>query len=151
MQSLSQTDLFSQLQKAQTIAVVGISNDPSKPSHYVSAYMQSKGYRIVPVNPKYALRGEKVLGQHCYARLTDIPSEIGTIDIVDCFRRTPDIEPITQDAIRIGAKGLWQQVGIDNTRATDLALQSGLWCVSDQCLMVVHRDLMGSSVLREGK
>jgi predicted CoA-binding protein len=135
----SDTDLQNWLRQSRTIAVVGISNDPSKPSHYVSAYMQQRGYTIVPVNPKYALRGEQVLGQTCYARLTDIPPDIGRVDIVNCFRQTADIVPIAQDAVAIGAKGLWQQVGIDNQVAIDLATQAGLWCVSNACLMVEHR------------
>jgi uncharacterized protein len=138
----SDTDLQRWLRQSRTIAVVGISNDPSKPSHYVSAYMQQRGYTIVPVNPKYALRGEGVLGQTCYAHLSDIPAEVGRIDIVNCFRQTAEIAPIARDAVAIGAQGLWQQMGIHNEVAIDLATQAGLWCVSNACLMVEHRRLL---------
>jgi uncharacterized protein len=133
------------LQSTRTIAVVGISDDPSKPSHYVSAYMQKHGYTIIPVNPKYALQGVKVLGQTCYAHLTDIPASKLPVDIVNCFRPTIDIVPIAQDAVAIGAKGLWQQVGVRSVEATAYAEQAGLWCVSDACLMVEHRRLIGSN------
>jgi uncharacterized protein len=143
MQSLPPSELIQQLRKAKNIAVVGISDDLSKASHYVSAYMQGKDYKIIPVNPKFALRGEKVLGETCWARLTDIPAELGPIDIVNCFRKTEDMLPVAQDAVAIKAGGLWQQVGIDNPDATQLALDAGMWCVTDQCLMVVHRNLIG--------
>jgi uncharacterized protein len=139
----SDLDIEHRLRQARTIAVVGISDDPSKPSHYVSAYMQTRGYTIIPVNPKYALRGEKILGQTCYAHLTDIPESKLPVDIVNCFRPTMDIVPIAQDAVTIQAKGLWQQVGVDSEAATAIAEQAGLWCVSDACLMVEHRRLIG--------
>ncbi|MFM2112029.1 MAG: hypothetical protein RLZZ271_689 [Pseudomonadota bacterium] len=142
MQSLSTEELTLRLKAAKTIAVVGISDDPAKASHYVSAYMQKKGYRIIPVNPKFALRGEQLLGERCYSRLTDIPVELHPVDIVNCFRKAEDILPIATDAIAVGAKALWQQMGIDNSEATQLALDAGMWCVSDQCLMVVHRNLL---------
>ncbi|MEN9886129.1 MAG: hypothetical protein RL758_707 [Pseudomonadota bacterium] len=142
MQSLSTTELTEKLRSARHIAVVGISDDPSKPSHYVSAYMQAKGYRIIPVNPKLALRGQKVLGEVCWAQLTDIPPDLHPVDIVDCFRKTEDMPPIAQQAVAMGAGGLWQQQGIDNPAATQLAVEAGMWAVSDQCLMVVHRSLL---------
>jgi uncharacterized protein len=143
MQSLSTPELAEKLRSVKTIAVVGISDDPVKPSHYVSAYMQAKGYKIIPVNPKLALRGERVLGEVCWAQLTDIPTSLGTVDLVDCFRKTEDMEPVARQAVAIGAGGLWQQQGIDNPAATQMALDAGLWAVSDQCLKVVHRNLLG--------
>jgi uncharacterized protein len=142
MQSLSTGELAEKLLKAKNIAVIGISDNPAKPSHYVSAYMQAKGYKIIPVNPKFALRRERVLGEVCWAQLTDIPPDLGPVDVVNCFRKTEDMEPVARQAVAVDAGGLWQQQGIDNPVATQLALAAGMWAVSNQCLMVVHRNLM---------
>jgi uncharacterized protein len=125
------------LQAAKTIAVVGLSAEPDRPSYGVARYMQAHGYRIVPVNPKYA----QVLGEKSYARLTDIPF---AVDIVDVFRKTPDVLPAAQDAVAIGAKCLWQQQGVENQAADALARQHGLVSVMDRCIKIEHARLLGS-------
>jgi predicted CoA-binding protein len=121
------------LKQAKTIAVVGLSADPTKPSHQVSQYMQSHGYRIIPVNPKYS----RVLNETCYARLSDIVSGT-TVDIVNIFRRPEAIPPIVDEAIRIQARGIWMQEGIVNIEAAAIARQAGLWVVMDRCIFRDH-------------
>ncbi len=125
------------LASCRAIAVVGLSADASRPSHGVARYLQQHGYRIVPVNPRY----EAVLGERCYARLADIPYPI---DLVDVFRRTEDVLPIAQQAIAIGAKCLWQQLGIMNLEADRLARKAGLDSVMDRCVEIEHAHLLGS-------
>lgn len=124
------------LTECRTIAVVGLSADPSRPSHGVARYLQQHGYRIVPVNPRY----EAVLGERCYARLADIPYPV---DLVDVFRRTEDVLPIAQQAIAIAAKCLWQQLGIMNLEADRLARAAGLDSVMDRCVEIEHARLFG--------
>lgn len=126
------------LRECKTIAVVGITDDPSRPSHYVARYLQAQHYRIVGVNPRYT----KVLGETCYPRLEDIAF---AVDLVDVFRRTDDVLPVAQSAVAIGAKCLWQQVGVVNQQAAALAQQAGLHSVMDRCLMVEHRRLMAGA------
>jgi predicted CoA-binding protein len=123
------------LQQTRSIAVVGISSDPSKPSHYVAAYMQARGYRVIPVNPRYP----EVLGERCYPNLQAIP---GKVDMVDVFRRAEDCPAIAEQAAAIGAKSLWLQLGIVSTEAEAIARQGGLQVVMDACLMVEHRRLL---------
>lgn len=123
------------LHKTRSIAVVGISTDPSKPSHYVAAYMQARGYRVIPVNPRYP----EVLGERCYPSLQAIP---GKVDMVDVFRRAEDCPAIAEQAVAIGAKSLWLQLGIVSAEAEALARQGGLQVVMDACLMVEHRRLL---------
>jgi len=106
------------LHEVRTIAVVGLSAEWHRPSFFAAKYMQDHGYRIVPVNPRYANASTDVLGEHCYAALTDIPFPV---DMVDVFRRTEDVLPIAQQAIQIGAKCLWQQIGVMNLEADALA------------------------------
>jgi predicted CoA-binding protein len=119
------------LQSTQTIAVVGLSDDPSRPSHYVSKYMQSQGYRIIPVNPTLT----SVLGERSYPTLKDIPE---AVDMVNVFRRPDAVPPIVQDAIAIGAKSVWMQQGIVHEDAGAAAEAAGLTVVMDRCLMVEH-------------
>jgi uncharacterized protein len=133
------TSLRSLLQNARTIAVVGLSNKPERASHDVARYLQAQGYRIVPVNPVLSANGAQVLGEHCYAQLSDIPF---AIDIVDVFRRTEDVPPVASQAIAIGAKCLWQQLGIDNPEAHAQAQAAGLQSVTDRCLKIEHRRLL---------
>lgn len=123
------------LQKAKTIAVVGLSSDPGRPSHGVSAYMQAAGYRIIPVNPNE----QEVLGEKSYARLEDVPEKI---DIVDIFRRTEDVPPVVESAITIGAGAVWMQLGIRNAEAAEKARAAGLAVVEDKCILVEHRKRM---------
>src|SRR5215212_3943947 len=98
------------LRSARTIAVVGLSAEWHRPSYFAAKYMQEHGYRIIPVNPRY----REILGEHCYAGLTEIPEKV---DLVDVFRRTEDVLPIARDAVAIGARCLWQQIGVCNVDA----------------------------------
>ena len=102
--------------------------------------MQEHGYRIVPVNPKYA----EILGEKCYASLTEAAASCGAkIDMVDCFRKTADIEPLAKDAIDIGASCLWQQLGVINAQADTLARAAGLDSIMDRCVKIEHGRLFG--------
>ncbi|TVY00649.1 CoA-binding protein [Cohnella terricola] len=114
---------------SHTIAVVGLSDDPSKTSHMVSEAMQRKGYRIIPVNPK----ATSILGETCYASLKDIPEPV---DIVNVFRRPEHTPPIAKEAVEIGAKTLWLQLGISNEEAAAIATEGGLNMIMDRCIKV---------------
>jgi predicted CoA-binding protein len=120
------------LKKYKTIAVVGLSSNPLRPSYEVSAYMQSAGYRIIPVNPNET----KVLGEESYARLEDVPEKI---DVVNVFRRAEEAPPVVESAIRIGAKVVWMQLGIENKGAAERARAAGLVVIEDACILVEHR------------
>ncbi|MFM2400109.1 MAG: hypothetical protein RL341_2266, partial [Pseudomonadota bacterium] len=133
---INDTAIKNILQTAKTIAVVGLSADPDRPSYGVARYMQAQGYRIIPVNPKYA----EVLGEKSYARLTDIPF---AVDIVDVFRKTADVLPVAQEAVAIGAKCLWQQQGVENLQADALAQEHGLLSALDRCIKIEHARLIG--------
>ena len=124
------------LRECRTIAIVGLSAEWHRPSNFVGKYLQQHGYRIIPVNPRYA----EVLGERCYANLTDIPEKI---DLVDVFRRTEDVLPFAQAAVRIGAKCLWQQIGVVNREADALARAAGLESVMDRCVKIEHARLFG--------
>ena len=124
------------LSAARTIAVVGLSNKPDRASHEVANYLQQHGHRIIPINPTYA--GESILGEHCYATLTLAAREHGVIDIVDCFRKSGDILPIAEQAVAIGARCLWLQLGIVNEAAARLARKAGMMVVMDHCLKLEH-------------
>jgi len=128
------------LRECRTIAIVGLSADWFRPSHFAAKYMQQHGYRIVPVNPRYATNGGTVLGERCYASLTDVPH---SIDIVDVFRRTEDVLPIARQAVEIRAKCLWQQIGVKNLEADELARAAGLDSVMDRCVKIEHARLFG--------
>jgi predicted CoA-binding protein len=124
------------LRSARTIAIVGLSAEWHRPSFFAAKYMQEHGYRIVPVNPRYP----EILGERCHASLetVDVP-----IDIVDVFRRTEDVLPIARQAIAIGAKCLWQQIGVKNLEAARLASEAGLDVVMDRCVKIEHARLFG--------
>ena len=128
------------LHEGRTIAVVGLSDEWHRPSFFAAKYMQDHGYRIVPVNPRYAKESTDVLGEHCYAALTDIPFPV---DMVDVFRRTEDVLPIAQQAIQIGAKCLWQQIGVMNLEADALARNAGMDSVMDRCVKIEHGRFFG--------
>jgi uncharacterized protein len=117
------------LQDTQTIAVVGLSDDPSKTSHMVSEAMQRKGYRIIPVNPNAA----SILGETSYASLKDVPVPI---DIVNVFRRPEHTPPIAEEAVAVGAKVLWLQLGISNEETATIASEGGLKVIMDRCIKV---------------
>ena len=124
------------LRTSRTIAVVGLSADWFRPSYFAAKYMQEHGYRIVPVNPRY----EAVLGERCHATLETIEVPV---DIVDVFRKTEDVLPIAEQAIAIGAKCLWQQIGVKNEQAAALAAAAGLDVVMDRCVKIEHARLFG--------
>ena len=124
------------LSETRTIAVVGLSADWFRPSFFAAKYMQEHGYRIIPVNPKYP----EILGQKSYSSLIDIPVKV---DMVDCFRNARDILPIARDAIAIGARVLWQQLGVVNHEADQLARAAGLDSVMDRCVKIEHARLFG--------
>jgi len=120
----------------RVIAVVGLSADWFRPSYFAAKYLQEHGYTVIPVNPRHA----EVLGQKCYRSLRDIP---GKVDLVDCFRKTADIMPICDDAIAIGARVLWQQLGVKNEAAAAKARAAGLDAVMDRCVKIEHGRLFG--------
>jgi predicted CoA-binding protein len=124
------------LARCRTIAVVGLSAQWHRPSYFAASYLQGKGYRIVPVTPAYP----EVLGEKAYARLADIPFEV---DMVDVFRKTADVLPIAEEAIAIGARCLWQQLGVVNEQADALARAAGLDSVMDRCVKIEHARLFG--------
>lgn len=117
------------LGEARTIAVVGLSSRPGRPSLDVAAYLQQRGYRIVPVNP----RETEVLGERAYPSLRDIPEDLA-VDVVDVFRRAEDTPPIARDAVAIGAKVLWLQDGIVNEEAYRIATEAGLEVIMGVCI-----------------
>ena len=125
------------LKSYKTIAVVGLSPNPERASHRVALYMQSAGYKIVPVRPD----GDEILGEKVYHSLGDIPFPV---DIVDVFRRSETVVPIAQEAVDIGAKVFWLQEGITNEEAETLCLVAGLEVFSDRCILVEHRKVMTS-------
>ena len=120
------------LRETKTIAVVGLSSNPARPSFEVAQYMQSVGYRIIPVNPNE----REVLGEKAYARLEDIPEPI---DMVDVFRRAEEVPAVADSAIALKPKFLWLQLGIENSAAAEAARSAGLLVVEDACLLVEHK------------
>ena len=131
------------LGSCKTIAVVGLSPQWHRPSFFAAKYMQAHGYRIVPVNPA----ATEILGERCYPSVTEAAKALlkdsVTIDMVDCFRRTEDIGPIADEAIAIGAKCLWQQIGVKNEEAAAKARAAGLETVMDRCVKIEHARLFG--------
>ena len=125
------------LKSTRTIAVVGLSASPMRPSNGVATYLQRAGYRIIPVNPNEA----EVLGEKSYARLEDIPEQV---DMVDIFRRAEFVPEIVESAIRIGAKVVWMQEGVVHEAAAERARQAGLAVVMDKCTLKEHRKLLRS-------
>jgi predicted CoA-binding protein len=119
------------LKTSRTIAVVGLSNRRHRPSYGVSQYLQSVGYRIIPVNPAET----EVLGEKCYARLEDIPERV---DVVDIFRRSEFVPEIVESAIRIGARAVWMQEGVIHADAAERARRAGLTVVMNACLLKEH-------------
>jgi len=120
------------LQRAKTIAVVGLSDSPLRPSHGVSAYMQSRGYRIIPVNPTIS----EALGEKAFSSLLDVPDKI---DIVNIFRRPEYVDEIVEQAIQLKIPAVWMQEEVINEAAAAKARQSGLFVVMDLCILKEHR------------
>ena len=130
---VASSDVVAQiLRGAKTIAVVGLSSNPMRPSYGVAEYLKTAGYRIIPVNPNET----EVLGEKAYARLEDIPEPV---EIVDVFRRAEEVPAVAASAIRIGAKVLWMQLGIENPGAAEKARSAGLVVVENACLLVEHK------------
>jgi predicted CoA-binding protein len=120
------------LTQAKTIAVVGLSENPLRPSHGVSAYMQSHGYRIIPVNPHI----ESCLGEKAYASLLDVPEKI---DIVNVFRRSEFVEEIVDQSIQLKIPAIWMQEDVIHEEAAEKARQAGIFVVMDRCILQEHR------------
>jgi len=124
------------LRTTRSIAVVGLSAQWHRPSYFAAKYLQDHGYRIVPVNPMY----DEVLGEKCYKSLREIP---GPVDMVDCFRKSAEIPAIAEDAIAIGAKVLWMQLGVENAQARKRAEAAGLQVVENRCVKIEHGRFYG--------
>ncbi len=124
------------LVQSRTIAVVGLSANWYRPSYFAAKYMQDHGYQVMPVNPNYT----EVLGERCYASVTQIPHPV---DIVDCFRRADEMPALAREAVAAGAKVLWMQLGIHNDEAADIANAGGLDVVVNRCVKIEHARIMG--------
>ncbi len=124
------------LKSAHTIAVVGLSANWWRPSYFAAKYMQEHGYRIIPVNPMYT----EVLGEKCYPSLAEVPDKI---DLVDCFRKSEEMPALAEQAIAIGARCLWMQLGVANDAAAAIASNGGLDVVADRCVKIEHARLFG--------
>jgi len=124
------------LARSRTLAVVGLSAQWYRPSYFAAKYMQDHGYRIIPVNPRY----ETVLGEKCFPDLRSIPEPV---DVVDCFRKASEITAIADEAIAIGAKVLWMQLGIVNEAAAERASAAGLDVVMNRCVKIEHARILG--------
>jgi uncharacterized protein len=124
------------LARSRTLAVVGLSAQWYRPSYFAAKYMQDHGYRIIPVNPRY----DEVLGEKCFPDLRSIPEPVY---LVDCFRKAGDIPPLADEAIAIGAKVLWMQLGIVNEAAARRASAAGLDVVMNRCVKIEHARILG--------
>lgn len=124
------------IRESRVVAVVGLSTDPDKPSHQVARYLKEHGYRIIPVNPAC----QEILGEKCYPRLRDVPVPV---DVVDIFRKVGAIPDIVQEAVEMGAKVVWMQLGLREPGAAQNARKAGLQVVMDRCLKIEHARLMG--------
>jgi predicted CoA-binding protein len=139
-ESLGYDDAFIRgiLQRVKTIAAVGMSANDMRPSYFAMVYLQSKGYRVIPVNPRYA--GTRILGESVVGALADLPEPP---DMVQIFRRSADVPPVVDEAIRIGAKVLWLQLGVRHDEAAAKAAAAGLAVVQDRCPKIEHGRLFG--------
>ena len=124
------------LRENKVIAVVGLSAQWHRPSYFAAKYMMEHGYRVIPVNPQY----REVLGQKCYASLREIPEKV---ELVDVFRKSADVMPVAEDAISVGARVLWQQLGVKNEEAAARARAARLETVMDRCVKIEHGRLFG--------
>ena len=136
-EKLSDEDLKSILVNAKTIAVVGLSTNPSRDSHGVAAYLKKNGYRIIPVNPAV----DEILGEKSYPDLLSINE---SVDVVDVFRRPEFLPEIAEQAVKIKAKVLWMQLGVQNEEAANLARNAGITVVQDHCMMAEHSRLIAN-------
>ena len=135
------------LTRCRTLAVVGLSPQWHRPSYFAAKYMQAHGYRIVPVNPLVAREGGTILGERAYAALHEadaaVRAEGGRIDMVDCFRKSEDIPPLADEAVAIGARCLWLQLGVFNDAAAERAEAAGLQVIQNRCVKIEHARLFG--------
>ncbi len=131
---MNETDTIKKILALKTIAVVGLSANPQRPSYRVAAYLQANGYKIIPVNPGQ----DEILGKKAYPKLKSIPV---VVDVVDVFRQPEHVPPIADDAIAIGAKALWLQDGVVNPAAAEKAEAAGLLVVMDDCMLRRHQAL----------
>ena len=135
------------LTRCRTLAIVGLSPQWHRPSYFAAKYMQAHGYRIVPVNPLVADKGDSILGETAYASVTKAAQAVAAqgqrIDMVDCFRRAEDIPPLVDEAIAVGASCLWLQLGVINEAAAAQARAGGLDVVQDRCVKIEHARLFG--------
>lgn len=136
MATTTQDSIFELLRKAKTIAVVGLSDSPLRASHGVSAYMQSQGYRIVPVNPTV----ENVLGEDSYSSLLDVKEKI---DIVNIFRRSEFVPDVVDQAIQLKVPAVWMQEGVIHEAAAEKARQAGILVIMDRCILKEHKARFG--------
>ena len=134
---MKQSDpIYELLSRAKTIAVVGLSESPMRPSHGVSAYMQAQGYKIVPVNPRIT----EALGEKSYASLLELPTEVReTIDLVDVFRRPEYVDEIVEQAIQLKIPAIWMQEDVVNEGAAEKSRRAGMFVVMDRCILKEHR------------
>jgi uncharacterized protein len=137
-EDLREADLKRILREAKTIAVVGLSANSDKESHMVASYLKARGYHIIPVNPG----AEEILGEKSYPNLESIPEPV---DVVDVFRRPEYVPEIADQAVKIGAKVLWMQMGVTNEEAAKTARAGGLEVVQDRCMMADHRRLLAAA------
>jgi len=132
--------IYELLSRVKTIAVVGLSDSPMRPSHGVSAYMQAEGYKIIPVNPRIA----EALGEKAYPSLLEVPLEVRErIDLVDVFRRPEYVDEIVEQAMQLKIPAIWMQEGVINERAAEKARKAGMFVVMDQCVLKEHRARFG--------
>jgi uncharacterized protein len=138
---LKQSDpIYELLSRAKTIAVVGLSDSPLRPSHGVARYMQAAGYKIIPVNPRIA----EALGEKSYASLLEMPLEVAKkIDLVDVFRRPEFVDEIVEQAIQLKIPAIWLQEGVIDERAAEKARKAGMFVVMDRCVLKEHRARFG--------
>ena len=127
------------LEKSKIIAVVGASRTEGKPAHFVPAYLKSKGYKIIPINPF----ADEILGEKAYKSLLDIPSDV-KIDVVDVFRPSEEVTKVVEEAIKRGVKIVWLQSGIYNKEAVELAKKNNIEIIWDRCMMETHKRLFKS-------
>ncbi len=129
------------LQRYRNIAIVGISADPYRASHFVAIYLQAEGYNIIPINPRYA--GQTLLGKRVYASLTAAREAGAEIEVVDVFRKSEDVPPVAEEAIKVGARVLWLQLGIVNDEVGRQAQAAGLTFVQNRCIKIEHARFFG--------
>ncbi|HIC39269.1 MAG TPA: CoA-binding protein [Candidatus Marinimicrobia bacterium] len=132
---MNEIETIKKIYTMKTIAVVGMSPKPDRPSHYVTLYLREQGYEIIPVNPGQS----EIAGETCYPSLKDIPKPV---DVVDVFRRSEHVFPIAEAAIEIGAKALWLQDHVINEEAAQLAEDAGLFVVMNDCMLRRHRQML---------